>query len=225
MVVILCKRTQLRRKSLSVPLVARPLHKQAGERPDDKKATSLPLLRILLFSYHLVYPSQREKSPSYHPSSPPRHVESSGAQQGVLVISPTPAGLMSEMLGSTPAAPSSAGSADNVARERIAMATEGQARVSPLSGAGHSRAPSVSHQEPTVSSRAEMPAASIALVRRQQQRMANFSLQCFMKSIGEMSSREMWKLEFFLDSVLDAAHKAEFGLAVSLASSVESLFQ
>ena len=126
------------------------------------------------------------------------------------MISPTPAGLMSEMLGSTPAAPSSAGSADNVARERIAMATEGQARVSPLSGAGHSRAPSVSHQEPTVSSRAEMPAASIALVRRQQQRMAYFSLQCFMESIGEMSSREMWKLEFFLDSVLDAAHKAEF---------------
>lgn len=90
------------------------------------------------------------------------------------------------------------------------MATEGQARVSPLSGAGHSRAPSVSHQEPTVSSRAEMPAASIALVRRQQQRMANLSLQCFMESIGEMSSGEMWKLEFFLDSVLDAAHKAEF---------------
>lgn len=54
-----------------------------------------------------------------------------------------------------------------------------------------------------MSSRAEMPAASIALVRRQQQRMANFSLQCFMESIGEMSSREMWKLEFFLDSVLD----------------------
>lgn len=90
------------------------------------------------------------------------------------------------------------------------MATEGQARVSPLSGAGHWRAPSVSHQEPTVSSRAEMPAASIALVRRQQQRMANFSLQCFMESIGETSSREMWKFEFFLDSVLDAAHKAEF---------------
>lgn len=56
--------------------------------------------------------------------------------QGVLVISPTPAGLMSEMLGSTPAAPSSAGSADNVVRERIAVATEGQARVSPLSGSG-----------------------------------------------------------------------------------------
>lgn len=111
------------------------------------------------------------------------------------MISPTPAGLMSEMLVFEPAAPSSAGSADNVARERIAMATEGQARVSPLSGAGHSRAPSVSHQEPTVSSRAEIPAASIALVRRQQQRMANLSLQCFMESIGEMSSREMWKLD------------------------------
>lgn len=45
------------------------------------------------------------------------------------MISPTPEGLMSEMMGSTPAAPSSAGSADNVAREWIAMATEGQARV------------------------------------------------------------------------------------------------
>ncbi|KAF9606396.1 hypothetical protein IFM89_025085 [Coptis chinensis] len=38
----------------------------------------------------------------------------------------TSQGLMSEMLGSTLAAPSTAGSADNVARERIAMATEAE---------------------------------------------------------------------------------------------------
>lgn len=46
--------------------------------------------------------------------------------------------------------------------------------------------------------------------RSMNSRMANFSLQCFMESIGEMSSREMWKLELFQDSVLDTAHKAEF---------------